>query len=139
MRSSLRLFAVLALFLGAWATSARAQEDQASIISIYRVAPGQHMAFMKWMADQEAAAADAGVPAGQWYAHQNGDSWDYLQISTDLTDEQDAAVDAAAQARGLKTGPQAGIELRNYIASHTDTFVAGPMTAAELLAGAQGN
>ena len=139
MKSLLRLFTVLAVFLAAWSSQANAQEDQASIVSLYRVAPGQHMAFMQWMANQEAAAQDAGVAAGQWYVHMNGDSWDFLQISRELSDEQNAAVDAAAQARGLKTGAQSGIELRQFIAWHTDTFVAGPMTAAELLSGAQGN
>ena len=139
MKSTLRLMVLLSVFLVAWSSQATAQEEQESIISIYRVAPGQHIAFLQWMANQEAAAQDAGVPAGQWYVHHNGDSWDYLQISLDLPDEQDQAVDAAAQARGLKTGGPAGIELRQYVASHTDTFAGGPMTASELLAAAQGN
>jgi hypothetical protein len=139
MKSLLRLFAVLAVLLAAWSSQASAQEDQSSIISIYRVAPGQHMAFLQWLANQEAAAQDAGVPASQFYAHMNGDSWDYLQISSELSDEQNEAVDAAARARGLKTGPPAGIEFRQYIAWHTDTYAAGPMTAAELLSGARGN
>ena len=137
MHSSLRFLAVLVLFVLAAPSLALAQEDQTSIISLYRVAPGHHMAFMQWMADQEAASADAGVPAGQWYVHLNGDSWDFLFIGPELTDEQSAAVDAAAAARGLKTGPAASIELREHMAWHTDTYVAGPMTAAELLAGAQ--
>jgi hypothetical protein len=114
---------------------APAQDDEAvSIVSLYRVAPGQHMAFLEWMAANEAAAAQAGVAASQWYAHMNGDAWDYLMIAPETTDEQDAAVDAALQAQGRPTGPAGGIEFRRYMAWHTDTFVAGPMTAAELLA-----
>lgn len=118
---------------------ALAQEDEAvSIVALYRVAPGQHIAFLEWMAAQEAAAAQAGVPASQWYAHMNGDSWDYMVIAPETTDEQDAAVDAALQAAGRPTGPAGGIEFRKYMAWHTDTSAAGPMTAAELLARVSG-
>jgi len=114
---------------------ALAQDDEAvSIVSLYRVAPGQHVAFLEWMTAGEAAATQAGVPASQWYVHQNGDSWDFLVIAPETTDEQDAAVDAALQAQGRPTGPAGGIEFRKYMAWHTDTFVAGPMTATEILA-----
>lgn len=140
MQSLLRLFAVSVLFLGISSSQARAQEEEQplSIISIYRIAPGQHIAFLQWMTNQGAAVREAGASAGQWYVHVNGDSWDFLQIAPDLSDEQDDAVDAAAEAKGLKTGPPSGIELRQYVAWHTDTFAAGPMTAAELLSRAQG-
>jgi hypothetical protein len=136
MQLSLRLLAVV-LFVAVWPSQSLAQVEQESIISIYRVAPGQHVAFLKWMADREASSQQAGMPAGQWYVHHNGDSWDYLQIATALTDEQNAAVDAADQAAGLTIGAAAGVELRQYIAWHTDTFAGGPMTASELLAAAQ--
>jgi hypothetical protein len=141
MKRTLGLLAISFVLLAVWAPRASAQDTDTYIISTYRVAPGQHIAFLEWMANQEAAARDAGLPVGVWYVHQNGASWDFLQISPDveLTDEQEAAGDAAAEARGLATGPAAGIELRRYIAEHTDTFAGGPMTAAELLAGARGN
>lgn len=140
MKSALRLLVLCLVFLAVWSSRASAQaEPETYIVSMYRVAPGQHVAFLQWMANQEAAAAEAGVPAGEWYVHQNGDHWDFLQIAPDITDEQNDAIDVAAAARGLKTGPQASIELRQYVAWHTDTFAGGPMTAAELLAAAQGN
>lgn len=133
MQLSLRLMAIV-LLVAAWPTQSLAQEEQASIISIYRIAPGQHEAFLQWMADREATAQGAGVPASQWYVHTNGDSWDFLLIAPDLTDAQAEAVDAADTAAGLKIGAAGAIELRQFVASHTDTFVAGPMTATELLA-----
>jgi len=136
MQHLLRVLAV-ALFVAVWPSQSLAQVEQESIISIYRVAPGQHVAFLQWMADREASSQQAGVPAGQWYVHHNGDSWDFLQIATDLTAEQAEAVDAADQAAGLTTGVAAGVELRQYVAWHTDTFAGGPMTASELLAAAQ--
>ena len=136
------VFASIALAIGlslATVVPALAQDDEAvSIVSLHRIAPGQHLAFLEWMAAQEAAAAQAGVPASQWYVHQNGDHWDFLVIAPETTDEQDDAVDAALQAQGRPTGPAAALEFRRYVAWHTDTFAAGPMTAAELLAGARG-
>lgn len=141
MKRTLGLLAISFALLAVWAPRVSAQDTDTYIISTYRVAPGQHIAFLEWMANQEAASRDAGLPVGVWYVHQNGASWDFLQISPDieLTDEQEAAGDAAAEARGLATGAAAGIQLRTYIAEHTDTFAGGPSTAAELLAAARGN
>ena len=136
------VFASIALAIGlslATVVPALAQDDEpVSIVSLYRVAPGQHIAFLEWMAANEVAASQAGIAATQWYAHMNGDHWDYLIIAPETTDEQDAAVDAALQSQGRPTGAAGGIEFRKYMAWHTDTFVAGPMTAAELLAAVRG-
>ena len=102
MKSAFRLLVLCLVFLAVWSSRANAQaEPETYIVSMYRVAPGQHVAFLQWMANQEAAAAEAGAPTGQWYVHQNGDHWDFLQIAPDLTDEQDDAIDVAAAARGL--------------------------------------
>jgi hypothetical protein len=108
-------------------------QDQAgtAIVSIYRVAPGKHRAFLKWMADREAAAAEAGAPATKWYRHLDGDSWDYIAIAPDHNEAIDSKADAIAKQRGLAVGMRSGLELRELMASHTDTIVAGPMTAAE--------
>jgi hypothetical protein len=107
-------------------------QDQAgtAIVSIYRVAPGKHRAFLKWMADREAAAAEAGAPATKWYRHLDGDSWDYIAIAPDHNEAIDSKADAIAKQRGLAVGMRSGLELRELMASHTDTIVAGPMTAA---------
>lgn len=131
----------LALLLAVPVGPAAAQEaDQppVNIVSLYRIAPGQHVAFLEWMETQQAAADEAGVPAPTWYVHMNGDSWDFLVIAPETTDEQDQAIDAAAEARGLATGARAGIEIRQYLAWHTDTYAAGPMSLAELLEAVRG-
>lgn len=142
MPSSLRLVAVFLLLSAVWVPRASAQdEDQSYIISIYHVAPGHHMAFLEWMANQDAVSQEVGLPIGEWYVHTNGDSWDFLQITPDVdpTEEQENAAEAAAAARGLATGPAVGIELRQHITSHTDTYVDGPMTAAAILAAVRGD
>lgn len=102
-------------------------------VALYRAAPGQQVALLKWFAGQNRAAQAAGVPAGQLYVHTDGDSWDYLAIDPVTTPAQDAAVDAAAKKLGMAVGPAASLEFRKYIAMHTDTFVIGPVTAEQYL------
>jgi hypothetical protein len=54
-------------------------------------------------------------------------------IAPATTAAQDKALDAAAAKMGLPSGPKVGLELRKHIASHTDTYVVGPLTAAQQL------
>jgi hypothetical protein len=126
----------LALFcaFAAWAQMGTDNKEPGSVVvSIYRIAPGKHVAFLKWMADREAAAREAGVPATQWYVHTDGDSWDYVAIAPESTAEQDDKVDAILKGKGMSTGFKGGLELRSLMASHTDTFARGPVTATELV------
>lgn len=108
-------------------------EPAGATVTLYRAAPGQQVALLQWLANQERAAAAASVPASQLYVHQNGDAWDYLLIAPDLTDAQDDAVEAAAKRLGIPTGPGIGIDLRKHVAWHTDTLVTGPMSVADYL------
>ena len=71
-------------------------------VALYRAAPGQQVALLKWLAAQNRAAQAAGLPVGQLYAHTDGDSWDYLAIDPVTTPAQDAAVDAAAKKWGWR-------------------------------------
>ena len=103
-------------------------------VALYRAAPGQQVALLKWLDAQNRAAQAAGLPIGQLYAHTDGDSWDYLAIDPVTTPAQDAAVDAAAKKMGMATGAASSLEFRKYISSHTDTFVIGPVTPAQYLA-----
>ena len=104
------------------------------IVAIYRVATGKHLDFLRYMAQGEAIAKEAGIGATQWYAHLDGDSWDYVSIGPATTDDQDKKTAVLRKQRGLPTGFAAGIEFRTFISSHTDTFARGPVTAADLVA-----
>jgi hypothetical protein len=128
------IFAAAAATACAFAAPAMSQEAPAHIVSLYRAAPGQQLALLKWMAQQDRASAAAGVGASQIYVHTSGDSWDYLVINPVTTQAQDDAVEAAAKRMGIVSGPRAGMEFRKMIASHTDTTADGPMTAAQVLA-----
>jgi hypothetical protein len=103
------------------------------IVSIYYVATGKQIDFLKWAAEQDSVAKEAGVPSSQWYAHQDGDAWDYIGIGPATTPEQDKKVDEVLKKHGKKTGMAAGIVLRQYISRHTDTYAYGPVSAADLL------
>ena len=132
-----RLLLPLALATVVFAPTLFAQNRPAAmpkaIVSIYRVSPGQHLAFLKWMAAREAADREAGAPAVQWYAHLDGDSWDYVGIAPNLDDATQDKVDAAEAKHGLTTGMRASLEFRQMIASHTDTIAAGPFSAQQMV------
>ncbi len=103
-------------------------------ITIYRIAPGQQLGFLKWMAAQDEVAKEAGVATVQMYAHLDGDSWDYLGIGPITTPEQEKKLDDVAAKKGLKIGFPAALEFRQFVAWHTDTYAVGPTSAAELVA-----
>lgn len=126
--------AVSTLLLAASPAALAQPAEGRAIVSIYYAAPGQQEALMRWLADQDRAAAAAGVAKAQVYVHTDGDSWDFVTINPVTTEAQDKALDEAAKKLGLATGPRVGLELRKHITRHTDTFVRGPMTAEQYLA-----
>jgi hypothetical protein len=134
------VFALLVLGL---APGASAQEKKPSrhIVSIYQVAAGKHLEFLKWMARQEAATKEAGGPVAQWFVHQDGASWDFVAITPELEPAKQAEVDkkleAIAKQKGIATGLKASFEFRQYMGTHTDTFALGPMTADEIVKAAE--
>ena len=137
MRTSKIIFAALAAASLSLPAAASAQDAAAqpgrAIVSIYHAAPGEQLALLKWLADQDRAAAAAGIGTAQLYAHTDGAEWDYLVIQPVTTPAQDAAVEAAGKRLGIETGPRSALEFRRHILSHTDTFVRGPTTAAGYL------
>jgi len=138
MKQLMKLAAAAALGAIASGTIVYAQAGSPRLprvrIALYRAAPGQQVALLKWFAAQDRAAQAAGVPTGHLYAHTDGDSWDYLAVDPVTTDAQDDAVDAQLKKMGMPTGPGASLEFRKYVAVHTDTFAIGPTTAAQYLA-----
>jgi hypothetical protein len=73
----------------------------------------------------------SGVPTVQLYAHRRDSRTTWI-APTSL--EQDKKLDEIAAKKGLKTGVPGSIEFRQLLASHTDTFAAGPTSASELMA-----
>ena len=118
----------------AQAAKAEMKQPPTAIIRIYRIAAGKQLDFLKWLAEGDAMDKEAGVPVGKIYAHTDGDSWDYLVVSPDLSKEQTAKVADVSRKHGRKTGFASSLEFRTFVASHTDTFAIGPVSAADLVA-----
>src|SRR6476659_5746218 len=122
----------------AWASPARAQEEAQepnTTIEIYRIAPGQHEAFLKEIARYDEANRLAGLPARQLYVHSDGADWDFILIQpAKAPPEKAAALDRAWKQLGLPKGADFFLNFRRFIAEHSDTVAIGPTTAADYLA-----
>ena len=122
-------------FLFLIASLSVAAEVPKMVVEIYRIAPGQHTAFLEAIAKFDEANRVAGLPPRQLYVHSDGASWDFMFIQpAETPPEKAAALKAAWEKLGLPTGADFFLSFRQYIASHEDTFVNGPTTAADFLA-----
>lgn len=129
--ASLALALVMAIGFGAAAV--RADPSQ-RMVEIYRIAPGQHAAFLRFVALCDEANARAGLPPRQLYVHEDGASWDFILIQpADLTPEQSKALDAAFKELKIPQGGKFFVAIRQYMIEHSDTVATGPTTAAEWL------
>lgn len=123
----------LALMLSAFTTYA--EPVPRMVVEIYRIAPGQHAAFLQAIAKYDEANLKAGLPARQLFVHSQGANWDFMLLQPAVTPEDKVdALNAAWEELGLPSGADFFISFRKFIASHEDTTVLGPTTAAEYLA-----
>lgn len=112
-----------------------ASEPQRMLVEIYRIAPGEHQAFLEAIASYDEANKMAGLPPRQLYVHSDGASWDFMLIQpAEIPPEKSAALGEAWKKLGLPSGADFFLSFRKYIAEHTDTFVLGPTSAADYLA-----
>src|SRR5438132_6194085 len=125
----------LMLVLSLLALQTFAAEVPRMLVEIYHIAPGQHTAFLEAIAKYDEANRMAGLPPRQLYVHSDGASWDFLFIQpAETPPDKTAALNAAWEKLGLPSGADFFLSFRQYIASHEDTFVLGPTTAADFLA-----
>lgn len=105
------------------------------LIEIYRIAPGQHEAFLRAIARCDEVNRRAGLPARQLYIHADGASWDFLLIQdAEYPEGAGEAVAKAWDELRLPSGPRFFTEFRRFVLEHTDTFAHGPTSAAAYLA-----
>ncbi len=131
-RILIRCLAVFGLSCAALAHSADVPSTQ---VEIYRIAPGQHVAFLKLIALYDQANVEAGLPPRQLYVHQDGADWDFLimQSGEDWTEAQRTKFRAALTRLGAPQGAKFFVEIRKFMAEHTDTKTQGPTTAGDWL------
>ena len=136
------LLASLTLLLLAATFQPAIAQDNESMVAIYNVSAGKHLEFLKWMAEAEAVAKEAGAPASQWYVHHNGAGWDYISITPQLPAAQQEAMDKKDEEirkkKGMPTGMAASLKFRQFISGHTDTYAGGPYSAADIVKMAEG-
>lgn len=105
---------------------------------VFRMAPGRQEAFIRKLAEWDQVSAAGGQPATQMFVHEDGEDWDVLLFKpfpkTPITAAQQAAMDKKADELHLKTGQAFFLEMRENVATHTETRATGPVTAAEWLA-----
>ena len=134
------MFAAIAAVTMLFAAPALAQEPAPApknmLVEIYRIAPGQHEAFMRFIAVFDEANRRAGLPPRQLYVHQDGDGWDFMFIQPAETPaDKQAALSKAYEDLKTPSGPHFFVSIRKFIAEHSDNFVSGPTSAAEWLKG----
>ena len=113
---------------------AKAPTPQKMLVEIYRIAPGQHENFMRYIAAYDEANRRAGLPPRQLYVHQDGASWDFMLIQPEDTPADKAkALSDAYKALKIPSGPDAFTKIRTFVEEHSDTFVSGPTTASDWL------
>jgi hypothetical protein len=105
---------------------------------IFRMAPGKQEAFIRKLAQWDLVSAAGGQPATQMFIHEDGEDWDVLLFKPfpkiPITAAQQATMDAKAEELHLKTGVAFFLEMRENVASHTETRTQGPLSAAQWLA-----
>ncbi len=135
-RISKPLLTFLTLLLLISPQSAYADETNEKLVEIFRVAPGQHEAFLKHLALADEVNRKAGLPPRDLYVHSNGAGWDFMTIQPAQTPEDKReALDKAWDEMGMPSGINYFIEVRKFIADHSDTFATGPITAESYLSG----
>lgn len=138
MMKSILLATSLLLCAPTIAAAAEPAPVASTMVEIYRIAPGQHQAFLEFIAKCDEANKLAGLPPRQLYIHSDGADWDFMLLQPARTPpEKSAALDAAWDKVGLPSGSNFFFEIRKYIAEHTDTVAKGPTTAADYLATAK--
>jgi len=106
------------------------------VVEIYRIVPGQQEAFLRFIDRCDQANRLAGLPPRQLFVHQDGADWDFMLLQpAETPKDKQAALDAAWAKLGLPSGADFFLAIRQYIAGHTDTFVSGPTSAKDYLAG----
>jgi hypothetical protein len=105
-----------------------------SSVEIFRIAPGQHEAFLKLLAETESVMAQVGLPPNQLYIHEDGANWDFVLIKQVGQDKAKWKIASEMLHKmGQPSGPDYFFNIRKMIADHTDTTAIGPTSATAYL------
>ena len=133
--SILMLIAIVAIILFTIAKPAHAVADQSAIytITVWKIHPGKHVEFIKYMQEWEEVFEEIKEPPMKWYRKISGDSYDFVSISPPFNYKVEQAMEAAGKKRGLPIGYNYTLKLNEFSDSYTSTIVEGPQSMADLL------
>ncbi len=132
---TLALFLFISLLTLLPLKSANAVADESSIytITVWKIHPGKHVEFIKFMKEWEDVFIEVKAPPMKWYRKISGDSYDFVSISAPFDNSREHAMEAAGKKRGLAVGYNYTLKLNEYVDSYTSTYVEGPQSMADLL------
>jgi len=126
---------ILSITLAITSSYAHAVAEQSFIytITVWKIHPGKHVEFIKYMEQWEHVYREIELPPMKWYRKISGDSFDFVSISPPFNNAKEHEMEKAGKARGLPIGYNYTIKLNEYVDSYTSTYVEGPQSMAALL------
>lgn len=113
-----------------------AEEWPEAWFEIFKLAPGKQEDFIRRLDQTDQVRAAAGLPPVQLFFHENGAEFDVIlfkPVGPKPTAEQEAKMDAKRKELGIPRGPAYFVDIREFIASHTDSKTVGPVSAGQWL------
>jgi len=126
---------LIAIMLTITTSYAHAVAEQSSIytITVWKIHPGKHVEFIKYMKEWEQVYIDIKLPPMKWYRKISGDSYDFVSISPPFNNAKEHEMEKVGKARGLPIGYNYTLKLNEYVDTYTSTYVEGPQSMADLL------
>ncbi len=126
---------LIAITLTITTSYAHAVAEQSTIytITVWKIHPGKHVEFIKYMKEWEQVYIDIKLPPMKWYRKISGDSYDFVSISPPFNNAKEHEMEKVGKARGLPIGYNYTLKLNEYVDTYTSTYVEGPQSMADLL------
>jgi hypothetical protein len=116
------------------APAAAAEAWPEAWFEIFKLAPGKQEDFIRRLDQTDQVRAAAGLPPVQIFFHENGAEFDVIlfkPVAAAPTPEQEAKMAAKRKELGIPSGPAYFVDIREFIASHTDSKTIGPVSAGQ--------
>ncbi|NRA83448.1 MAG: hypothetical protein HRU22_06660 [Gammaproteobacteria bacterium] len=135
MKNLLISFVITISLTASFAKDSNAVAKQSSVqsLTVWKIHPGKHVEFIKYMQTWEEVYKVIGLPTMQWHRKISGDSYDYVSLSAPFNSAKEHEMEVEGKKRGLPIGYNYTIKLNEYVQSYTTTYVEGPQSMATLL------
>jgi len=100
---------------------------------IFKLVPGKQEDFIRRLNQSDQVRAAGGLPPVQLFFHEDGADFDVIIFKPSATEkpspEQEAKMAAKRKELGIPSGPAYFVDIREFIAQHTDSKTVGPLSA----------